>query len=117
MKEKSESEVTQLCSTPSDPMDFSLPGSSIHGIFQAGIAFLWNWNENTFSSPVATAEFSKFAGILSEWEQEISVEEGSWSEMFLGKCQRYVWMMDYNEKDLIGKKLIQQVYQFTLSFY
>ena len=31
-----------------------------------GIAFLWDWNENTFSSPVATAEFSKFAGILSE---------------------------------------------------
>ena len=28
------------------------------------IAFLWDWNEN-FSSPVATAEFSKFAGILS----------------------------------------------------
>ena len=30
-----------------------------------GIAFLWDWNENTFSSLVATAEFSKFAGILS----------------------------------------------------
>ena len=30
-----------------------------------GIAFLWDWNENTFSSPVATAECSKFAGILS----------------------------------------------------
>ena len=31
-----------------------------------GIAFLWDWNENwPFSSPVATAEFSKFAGILS----------------------------------------------------
>ena len=30
-----------------------------------GIAFLWDWNENTFSSPVATAEFSKCAGILS----------------------------------------------------
>jgi len=29
------------------------------------IAFLWDWNENTFSSPVATAEFSKFACILS----------------------------------------------------
>ena len=25
------------------------------------IALLWDWNENTFSSPVATAEFSKFA--------------------------------------------------------
>ena len=24
----------------------------------------WDWNENTFSSPVATAEFSKFADIL-----------------------------------------------------
>ena len=30
-----------------------------------GIAFLWNWNENWCFSPVATAEFSKFAGILS----------------------------------------------------
>ena len=30
-----------------------------------GIAFLWNWWKLTFSSPVATAEFSKFAGILS----------------------------------------------------
>ena len=30
-----------------------------------GIAFLWDWNELTFSSLVATAEFSKFASILS----------------------------------------------------
>ena len=30
---KSESEVAQLCPTLSDPMDCSLPGSSIHGIF------------------------------------------------------------------------------------
>ena len=35
MKVKSESEVAQLCPTLSDPMDYSLPGSSIHGIFQA----------------------------------------------------------------------------------
>ena len=34
MKMKSESEVTQLCLTLSDPMDCSPPGSSIHGIFQ-----------------------------------------------------------------------------------
>ena len=32
---KSESEVAQSCLTLSDPMDCSLPGSSIHGIFQA----------------------------------------------------------------------------------
>ena len=36
MKVKSESEVAQSCPTLSNPMDFSLPGSSIHGIFQAG---------------------------------------------------------------------------------
>ena len=35
IKVKSESEVAQLCPTPSDPMDSSLPGSSIHGILQA----------------------------------------------------------------------------------
>ena len=35
MKVKSESEVAQLCPTPSDPMDCSPPGSSVHGFFQA----------------------------------------------------------------------------------
>ena len=37
MKGKCESEVTQSCLTLSDPMDCSLPGSSIHGIFQARV--------------------------------------------------------------------------------
>ena len=32
-----ESEVTQSCPTLSDPMDCSLPGSSVHGIFQARV--------------------------------------------------------------------------------
>ena len=37
MKVKSESEVSQSCPTLSDPMDCSLTGSSIHGIFQARV--------------------------------------------------------------------------------
>ena len=37
MKVKSESEVTQLCPTLSDPMDCSPPGTSVHGIFQARV--------------------------------------------------------------------------------
>ena len=37
MKVKSESEVIQLCPTFFDPMDCSLPGSSIHRIFQARV--------------------------------------------------------------------------------
>jgi len=34
---KSESEVAQSCPTLCDPMDCSLPGSSVHGIFQANV--------------------------------------------------------------------------------
>ena len=37
MKVKSESEVTQSCPTLRDPMDCSLPGSSVHGICQARV--------------------------------------------------------------------------------
>ena len=37
MKVKSESEVAQLCPTLSNPMDWTPPGSSIHGIFQARV--------------------------------------------------------------------------------
>ena len=46
MKVKSESEVAQSCQTPSDPMDCSLPGSSIHGIFQARVL---EWGATDFS--------------------------------------------------------------------
>ena len=37
MKVKSESEVAQSCPNPRDPMECSLPGSSVHGIFQARV--------------------------------------------------------------------------------
>ena len=37
MKVKSEREVAQSCPTPSEPMDCSLPGSSIHGSYQARV--------------------------------------------------------------------------------
>ena len=47
MKVKSESEVAQSCPTLSDPMDCSLPGSSVHGIFQAGVL---EWSAIAFSS-------------------------------------------------------------------
>ena len=43
---KSEGEVAQTCLTLSDPMDCSLPGSSIHGIFQARVL---EWGAIAFS--------------------------------------------------------------------
>ena len=47
MKVKSESEVTQSCPTLSDPMDYSLPDSSIHTIFQARVL---EWGAIAFSA-------------------------------------------------------------------
>ena len=49
MKVKSQSEVTQSCPTLSDPMDCSLPDSSIHGIFQARVL---EWGAIAFSERV-----------------------------------------------------------------
>ena len=46
MKVKGESEVAQLCLTLSNPMDCSLPGSSVHGIFQARVL---EWGAIAFS--------------------------------------------------------------------
>ena len=46
MKVKSESEVAQSCPTLSDPMGCSLPGSSVHGIFQARVL---EWGAIAFS--------------------------------------------------------------------
>ena len=47
MKVKSESEVAQSCPTLSDPMDCSLTGSSVHGIFQARVL---EWGATAFST-------------------------------------------------------------------
>ena len=60
MKVKSESEATQSCPTPSDPMDCSLPGSSIHGIFQARVL---EWVAIAFSGEELLGH-SKITGIL-----------------------------------------------------
>ena len=62
MKVKSEREVTQSCPTLSDPMDFSLPGSSVHGIFQARAL---EWGAIAFSAAVAIAALK-----LSFWKSQ-----------------------------------------------
>ena len=59
MKVKSESEITQSCWTPSDPLDCSLPGSSAHGIFQARVL---EWVAIAFS------ERSEWRPVKEEWK-------------------------------------------------
>ena len=58
MKVKSESEVAQSCPALSDPMDCSLPGSSIHGIFQARVL---EWGAIAFSSIVQYIFTSRYS--------------------------------------------------------
>ena len=50
MKVKSEREVTQSCPTLRDPMDHSLLGSSVHGIFQARVL---EWGVIAFSNSIS----------------------------------------------------------------
>ena len=52
MKGKSESEVAQSCPTLCDPVGCSLPGSPVHGIFQARVR---EWVAIAFSNAVAEA--------------------------------------------------------------
>ena len=62
MKVKSESEVAQLCLTLRDPMDCSLPGSSVHGIFQARVL---EWGAIAFSeSPYRQHHLDHFVSSL-----------------------------------------------------
>ena len=51
-KVKTESEIAQPCPTLRDPMDCSLPGSAVHGIFQARVL---RWGAITFSEWVLSA--------------------------------------------------------------
>ena len=71
MKVKSESEVAQSCPTLSDPMDWSLPGSSIHGNFQARVL---EWGAIAFS------EICVLEGISSIFLSEVSLKENDCRE-------------------------------------
>ena len=69
MKVKSESEVAQSCPTLSNPMDCSLPGSSVHGIFQARVL---EWFAISFSKQAKHVHVNCRC-MFKEWKnQEVS---------------------------------------------
>ena len=75
MKVKSESEVAQSCPTPSNPMDCSLPGSSIHGIFQARVL---EWVATAFSDDdIADAPAAAAAKSLQSCPTLCDLRDGS----------------------------------------
>ena len=75
MKVKSESEAAQSCQTLRDPMDCGLPGSSIHGIFQARVL---EWGAIALSArcSLATVNYlSNFLEVLSPTRLQLFTNE------------------------------------------
>ena len=80
MKVKSQSEVAQSCPTLSDPMDCSLPGSSVHGIFQARVL---EWGAIAFS------------GEKDDWNQKLGTgneERQRWGHFRGGVRKGLKWL-------------------------
>ena len=73
MKVKGESEVAQLCLTLSDPMDCSLPGSSIHGIFQARVLLYIKYkiNKNLLDRTVKSTQYSVISYTRKEYIKKV----------------------------------------------
>ena len=70
MKVKSESEVAQSCPTLRDPMDCSLPGSFVHGIFRARVL---EWGAIAFSVPWhGQVEFWKTDNFDQSWTTDMA---------------------------------------------
>ena len=76
MKVKSESEVAQSCLTLSDPMDCSLPGSSIHGILQARVL---EWGAIVFSECNHKGPYKSEAGDQRS-RGDVSMESRGWGD-------------------------------------
>ena len=73
MKLKSESEVFQSCPTRIDPMDLSLPGSSVHGILQASVL---EWAAIAFSV-LNPSHFLKAPSVTaSHWRLGLHINGG-----------------------------------------
>ena len=72
---KSESEVAQSCPTLSDPMDCSLPGSSVHGIFQTRVLDYYKHTEfPAYSKRLKILCRLKHTKKLYPWKGKLVVE-------------------------------------------
>ena len=83
IKVKSESEVAQSCPTLRDPMDCSLPGSSIHGIFQARVL---EWDAIAFSGRPGVLQFMGSQRVRHNWATELN-----WTELKLVLAGRHCY--------------------------
>ena len=103
MKVKGESEVAQSCLTLSDPMDCSLPGSSVHGIFQARVL---EWGAIAFSK-LASVWVNKSQNTLQKsvfwWFKIFGV---TYALKFSGSYSPSVWQLN---------KILAEIFRFSRS--
>ena len=107
MKVKSESEVPQSCLTLSNPMDCSLPGSSIHGIFQARVL---EWDAIAFcfidyAKPL-TVLFTTNCGKLLKRLEYQTTWPASWEI-----CMQVKKQLDMEQRtgSILGKEYVKAV--------
>ena len=99
MKAKSESEVALLCPTPSNPMNCSPAGSSVHGIFQARVL---EWGTIAFSvcesytlKKVTDVIYSLGTFALSSFLELLSINNDfTWH--VLSKVEKKYWLVAFN---------------------
>ena len=107
MKVKSESEVAQSCLILRDPMDCSLPGSSVHGIFQARVL---EWGAIAFSKVsmgawiylwafyfVPLIYISVFVPVpyCLDWLCSTAWSQAGWFLQFHSPFSRLLWLFEF----------------------
>ena len=106
MKVKSENEVAQSCTTLSDPMDCSLPGSSVHGIFQARVL---EWDAISFSD----MEQQNGSNLEKEYIKVVYCHPAYLTYMQITSCRMSGWMNHKLEPRLHREILITSYRQIT----
>ena len=96
MNVKRESEAAQSCPTLSDPMDCSLPGPSVHRIFQVRVL---KWDAIAFSSVEYYSAVKKntFESVLMRWlnlEPLIHSNVKSEREIYISYTYTYIWNLE-----------------------
>ena len=96
MKVKSESEVSQSCPTLSDPMDCSLPGFSVHGIFQARV-LEWGAIDFSVGSPTNIEFSKKLCYSLEKWcmNRRAQIKKVLYYYVII-----FLWILAYTKKHI-----------------
>ena len=122
---KSESEVAQSCLTLCDPMDCGLPGSSIHGIFQARVL---EWGVIAFSNEGNRKAYNSLKSL--ETPDGVSTESEVWASCQLHQSSKwppsdkdtlfsYLWLinLEWRHVSLDGREGFQKIVSFQWIYF